>query len=118
MLNSDQLTNYLAHPELLSAWSMKEIQLLTDQYPFFQTARLLEVKNFHAAGSCDFQSKLNFCAAYITDRRILYALINPWKSGHQERPSGKESRPFRRTLRTYCLPSWILRVPSIPTRPN
>jgi hypothetical protein len=99
MLNSDQLTNYLAHPELLSAWSMKEIQLLTDQYPFFQTARLLEVKNFHAAGSCDFQSKLNFCAAYITDRRILYALINPWKSKDAGfGTSGKAERERKQTL--------------------
>ncbi|MBP1667752.1 MAG: hypothetical protein H6Q21_118 [Bacteroidetes bacterium] len=80
MLNSDQLAKYLANPGLLSAWSMKEIQLLTDQYPFFQTARLLEVKNSHAAGSFDFQSKLNFCAAYVTDRRILYTLIHPWDS--------------------------------------
>jgi tetratricopeptide (TPR) repeat protein len=80
MLNSDQLAKYLANPGLLSSWSMKEIQLLTDQYPFFQTARLLEVKNCHAAGSFDFQSKLNFCAAYVTDRRILYALIHPFES--------------------------------------
>lgn len=78
MLNSDQLAKYLANPGLLSAWSLKEIRLLTDQYPFFQTARLLEVKNYHAAGSFDFQSKLNFCAAYVTDRRILYTLIHPW----------------------------------------
>ena len=99
MLNNDQLTKYLANPGLLSAWSMKEIQLLTDQYPFFQTARLLEVKNCHAAGSFDFQSKLNFCAAYVTDRRILYALINPWEPKPASYgTSGKTERDRKPTL--------------------
>jgi hypothetical protein len=99
MLNSDQLAKYLANPGLLSAWSMKEIRLLTDQYPFFQTARLLEVKNYHAAGSFDFQSKLNLCAAYAADRRILYALINPFvskPSGYGT--SGKAERESKPTL--------------------
>lgn len=99
MLNSDQLSKYLANPGLLSAWSMKEIQLLTDQYPFFQTARLLEVKNCHAAGSFDFQSKLNFCAAYVTDRRILYALIHPWDSKPASYgTSGKAEKDRKPTL--------------------
>lgn len=97
MLNSDQLSKYIANPGLLSAWSMKEIQLLTDQYPFFQTARLLEVKNFHATGSSDFKSKLNFCAAYATDRRILYALIYPEDSKLSDSvattKSGRETKP-------------------------
>jgi tetratricopeptide (TPR) repeat protein len=99
MLNSDQLAKYLANPGLLSAWSMKEIRLLTDQYPFFQTARLLEVKNYQAAGSFDFQSKLNFCAAFVTDRRILYALIHPPESkpaGYSV--SGKTERETNSTL--------------------
>jgi tetratricopeptide (TPR) repeat protein len=99
MLNSDQLAKYLANPGLLSAWSMKEIQLLTDQYPFFQTARLLEVKNCHVAGSFDFKSKLNFCAAYVTDRKILFALINPWESKPASYgTSGKAERERKPTL--------------------
>jgi hypothetical protein len=65
---------------MLGHQSMKEIQLLTDQYPFFQTARLLEVKNYHTTGSLDFQAKLNFSAAYVADRRILYELIYPLES--------------------------------------
>ena len=79
---------------------MKEIQLLTDQYPFFQTARLLEVKNCHAAGSFDFQSKLNFCAAYVADRRILYELIHPWdtKPASIWDASGKAERDRKPTL--------------------
>jgi len=102
MLNSDQLSKYLVNPGLLSTWSLKEIQLLTDQYPFFQTARLLEVKNYHAAGSFDFQSKLNFCAAYVTDRRILYELIHPWDTkpaAHEAgASSGKAERDRKPTL--------------------
>jgi hypothetical protein len=79
MLNSDQLSKYIVNPELLNTFSLREMQLLTDQYPFFQTAHLLEVKNYHTAGSYAFPSKLAFCAAYVTDRRILYELLFPWE---------------------------------------
>jgi hypothetical protein len=91
MLNSNQLTKYLENPELLNAWSVKEIQLLTDQYPFFQTARLLEVKSYQASGFFDFQSRLNFCAAYVADRKILYTLIHPLKAASAD--SGKGTHP-------------------------
>ncbi len=88
MLNNDMLIKYLRNPDLLGSQSLKEIQLLTDQYPFFQTARLLEIKNYYATGSAGFQSRLNFGAAYVADRRILYELIYPLASTTGD--SGKE----------------------------
>ena len=88
MLNNDMLIKYLRNPDLLGSQSLKEIQLLTDQYPFFQTARLLEIRNYYVTGSAGFQSRLNFGAAYVADRKILYELIHPLSSTTGD--SGKE----------------------------
>jgi tetratricopeptide (TPR) repeat protein len=77
MLENDSLIRYLENPGLLNPHSMKEIQQLTSEFPYFQTARLLEVKNHHSATTVDFQSKLNFGAAYAVDRKLLYNLIFP-----------------------------------------
>lgn len=94
MLNSELLIKYIHYPGLLGSQSLREIQLLTDQYPYFQTARLLEIKNIHASESAGFQSKLNFSAAYITDRRILYELIHPLKPAADEPGKDQAGRPF------------------------
>ncbi|MBN1413457.1 MAG: hypothetical protein JW973_00035 [Bacteroidales bacterium] len=94
MLTNDLMIKFLRNPNLLNTQSMKEIQLLTDQYPYFQTARLLEVKNYHTAGSLDFQSKLSFGAAFVTDRRILYELIYPLESKPADRETEKPDTPL------------------------
>jgi hypothetical protein len=106
MLDQDQLIKFLRNPGLLNSRSMHEIQLLIDQYPFFQTARLLEIKNYHTSGSSDFQSKLNFCAAYVADRRVLYELIYPIETVHEESadkegegaPWGRPGKEIKPTL--------------------
>ncbi|MBN2273488.1 MAG: hypothetical protein JXR41_00300 [Bacteroidales bacterium] len=107
MLSNDILIKYIDNPELLNSQSLKEIQLLTDQYPFFQTARLLEVKNHHAAGSSGFQSKLHFGAAYVADRKILYELIYPLETKtirseekeKDETVTGKVEKEIKPTLK-------------------
>jgi hypothetical protein len=107
MLSNDILIKYINNPGLLNSQTLKEIQLLTDQYPFFQTARLLEVKNYHTAESLGFQSKLHFGAAYVADRKILYELIYPLetktiKPGEKEKDetvTGKVEKEIKPTLK-------------------
>lgn len=62
---------------MLNADTISELKELTDEYPYFQTARLLEIKNYHNINDTDFKAKLSRAAAYVTDRRILYELIYP-----------------------------------------
>jgi tetratricopeptide (TPR) repeat protein len=99
MLNHELLIKFIKDPGLLSSQSLRDIQLLTDQYPYFQTARLLEIKNFHMTDSSGFQSKLNFSAAYIADRRILYELINPMEPATDETHTEKVEKERKPTLK-------------------
>ena len=46
-MNKDAFYNYILHPELLDDRTLKELQLLMDEYPFFQTGRLLYLKNLN-----------------------------------------------------------------------
>jgi hypothetical protein len=76
-MERESLIKYLKNPENLDYETVGFVTGLTNQYPYFQTAHLLTVKNLYLINSEDFVSKLNLAAAYITDRRILYELIHP-----------------------------------------
>ncbi len=76
-MERENLIKFLNNPENLDNETVNFITKLTDQYPYFQTAHLLSVKNLYLINSADFRSKLNLAAAYINDRRILYELIHP-----------------------------------------
>jgi len=76
-MEKENLIRYIKNPEYLDNESINFITKLTSEYPYFQTAHLLKVKNLYLINSEDFKSKLNHTAAYITDRKVLYELIHP-----------------------------------------
>jgi hypothetical protein len=55
--------------------SHRELKNLIDQYPYFQTAHLLFLKNLHDNQSIRFKEELRNSALHIPDRRQLYLLI-------------------------------------------
>jgi tetratricopeptide (TPR) repeat protein len=74
-MNKADLAKYLKNPEDLDKQSIQEVNLLKDEFPYFQTAHLLATKNHHNIGSADFEKTLHLAAAYISDRRVLYDLL-------------------------------------------
>jgi hypothetical protein len=76
-MEKENLIRYIKNPEYLDNESINFIARLASEYPYFQTAHLLRVKNLYIINSEDFKSKLNHTAAYITDRKALYELIHP-----------------------------------------
>ncbi len=104
-MEREDLIQYIKNPENLDYGSVDFITGLTNQYPYFQTAHLLTVKNLYIINSEDFLSKLNLAAAYITDRRILYELIHPLEfagEGDFDRDStktGKSGKVYKGTLK-------------------
>ncbi|UCH15570.1 MAG: hypothetical protein JSV22_06300 [Bacteroidales bacterium] len=104
-MERQDLIKYLSNPENLDNESIRGIAELADQYPYFQTAHLLTVKNLYLINSKDFISKLNHTAAYITDRRILYELIHPLNisedrfSGRTVADTGKSEKIYKDTLK-------------------
>jgi len=55
--------------------SHRELKSLIDQYPYFQIAHLLLLKNLHDNQSIRFKEELRNSALYISDRRQLFLLI-------------------------------------------
>jgi tetratricopeptide (TPR) repeat protein len=78
-MDSNELIHYINNPHHLNEQSIYDLTLLADQYPFFQTAQLLRIKNLHNISPNSIEPALNFTAAYVTDRKILYYLLHPIK---------------------------------------
>jgi len=76
-MEKERLMKYLHNPAELSVESLIELNSVIGNYPYFQTARLLLVKNYQLSENEHFESRLHYSAAYVTDRKILYYLLHP-----------------------------------------
>ena len=65
----------MQNPEKLSGENVLLLDRLINEFPYFQTAHLLYVKNLHNQNSIHYNNQLKIAAAYSTDRKILYNLI-------------------------------------------
>ncbi len=75
-MNRELLHKYIKHPELLDDRSRDELEHLVKEFPFFQTARLLLLKNYHNQGSIKYDKELKRTAIWTTDRRKLFFLLD------------------------------------------
>jgi hypothetical protein len=75
-MNKEIFLNYMRFPELLNDRSMQNLRDIVEEYPFFQSARLLFIKNLHNQGSLDYEKNLKLTAVYIPDRSRLFYLLD------------------------------------------
>jgi len=75
-MNKKQLINYLNYPESLDDWSLKELQQIVEEYPFFHTAQLLYLKNLQNSEDINFPLRLKIASLYAIDRKKLFFLLN------------------------------------------
>ncbi|PKQ60218.1 hypothetical protein BZG02_20290 [Labilibaculum filiforme] len=69
------LQNWVRDSKKMDRNSYRELKSLIDQYPYFQTAHLLLLKNLHDNQSIRFKEELKNSALHIPDRRQLFLLI-------------------------------------------
>ncbi len=62
-------------PERLNIDSLEFLRKIVDKYPYFQTVRLLYLKNLCLLQATSFKSVLYESVIYITDRMLLYRLL-------------------------------------------
>jgi tetratricopeptide (TPR) repeat protein len=95
------LAELIKHPEQLDRDSLYELRSMLALYPYFQTARLLMLQNLYLLHDPSFDEELRRAAIYITDRTVLFQMI---EAGHyrlhvkkpaQEQPVGQEARENR-----------------------
>jgi len=69
------LVRLINHPELLDRDTLFELRSLLALYPYYQTARLLMLQNLYLLHDPSFDSELRRAALYITDRKVLFNMV-------------------------------------------
>ena len=75
MMTSALLQQWIEHPELLDGNSLEELRRLVDRFPYFQSARLLYLRNLSLLNVGGFGEELRRTAPFVADRRVLFHLI-------------------------------------------
>ena len=71
-MNKEQFYTYLNNPDALNESSLKVLNEIINEYPYFQTAHLLYLRNLHKLGHLKFTKQLRVSSTYLADREILY----------------------------------------------
>jgi len=74
-MNKEQFIKYLENPSLMNEGNADVLTKIIHDYPYFQTAHLLYLKNLHQQKSVTYPSQLKVAAAYANDRQRLYELV-------------------------------------------
>ena len=74
-MNLAQIKRWIQHPELLNKDTLYELRTLVAGYPYFQSLRLLYLKNLYLLHDCSFADELRKSVLYVADRRVLFYLI-------------------------------------------
>ena len=74
-MNKDVFIGYLEDPAKMDASSTSGLKELITQYPYFQTAHLLYLKNLYEEKNIDYSSQLKVAAVYANSRKKLYELV-------------------------------------------
>ena len=83
------LANLIRHPERLDHETLYELRGLVALYPYFQTARLLLLQNLYLLHDPSFNDELRNAALYITDRRVIFNLV---EAGHYKLKEERRNR--------------------------
>ena len=71
----ESIQHWIQHPESLSEESLHTLHGLLTRYPYFQTARLLYLKNLYLLQHPEFGNELRKSVLYIADLSVLFYFI-------------------------------------------
>lgn len=75
-MNKTEFFDYVTNPDLLNKETVASLNEIIAEYPWFQTARVLLVKNLNNIDHVRFNNELKTTAAFISDRKRLFELIH------------------------------------------
>lgn len=75
------LRQLIEHPELMNKETLYDLRSLIALHPYYQTARLLMLKNLYLLHDSSFDDELRRAAIYIADRTKLFDLV---EAGHYQ----------------------------------
>ncbi|MBL4663339.1 MAG: hypothetical protein JKY22_07255 [Flavobacteriaceae bacterium] len=74
-MNTQTYTNLLANPSSINKEQLGDLTMVIEKYPYFQSARALQLKGLKNENSFLYNDALKLTAAYTTDRDILFEYI-------------------------------------------
>ncbi len=74
-MTSTNIQQWIEHPETLDRDTLYELRTLLARYPYFQTARLLYLKNLYLLHDAGFGDQLRKAALYVADGSVLFYMI-------------------------------------------
>ncbi len=74
-MNTSSFTYLLANPSQINKEGQKTLEEIIAKYPYFQSARALQLKGLKKENSYSYNDALKVTAAYTTDRNILFDFI-------------------------------------------
>lgn len=75
MVTQQRIQEWISHPAMLDKGSLFELRELLARYPYFQTARLLYLKNLFLLQDASFADELRKSALYVADLSVLFYYI-------------------------------------------
>lgn len=79
ILNTSNFTYLLANPQKITSEDLAALDLIIKKYPYFQSARALQLKGLKNQESFLYNDALKLTAAHTTDRDILFEYITSEK---------------------------------------
>ncbi|MBN1197874.1 MAG: hypothetical protein JXA23_00885 [Bacteroidales bacterium] len=117
-MDREEFLAYINNPNAVDAQSLKQIEEVQKEFPFFQTAHLLYALNLYAEDHPHYAVQLKRASAYAGDRKQLKHLIDRYRITHP-----KPVTPYQRVIpvKTAVIPPSPepvkppIRKPSVPT---
>ena len=118
------ITELIKHPELMDRDTLYELRSTLALYPYFQTARLLMLQNMFLLHDTSFDEELRRAAIYITDRKVLFRLVeaahyslrNTAKAKPVAAADDKRQETGSRTIS--IIDNFLDNIPAEPTPPE
>ena len=88
-----ELTELINHPERLDRDTLYELRSVLALNPYFQTARLLMLQNLYLLHDAAFDEELRRAALYITDRKVIFNMVEAAHYQLRKQPSAISSSP-------------------------
>ena len=113
-----ELYQWIKHPELLNCETLYELRALLARYPYFQTARLLYLKNLYLLHDIAFGEELRKAALYVPDCRVLFRLVEGDRYSAKALEKQPDASPRPGVARTLALiDAFLSGVPEEPVAP-
>lgn len=88
-LTKEQILHYIENPLELNDKTLDDLKGIVEEFPYFQSAHLLYVSNLLREKNYRFEGQLKSAAAHVTDRTVLYHLLNDYEIFIEKRSSAE-----------------------------